>query len=131
MPPVFWAYAASAAHIAHTSQPAAASTRSSRFIPVPPVRGRGPIAPAAASCRPFYWALMRDDGAADATTIQRDRRRQRRLLVEPDVLHAIAVEDAVDHDRQPFDIGLPARPAPGIKDDWPGAVFGQLLFDRP
>src|SRR6516162_5368912 len=70
MPPVFWAYAASAAHIAHTSQPAAASTRSSSFIPVPPVRGRGPVEPTAASCRPFYWALMRDDGAADATRIR-------------------------------------------------------------
>src|SRR6516164_7147902 len=54
-----------------------------------------------------------------------------RLFVEPDVLHAPAVEDAVDHDGQPLDVGLPAGSLAGIKDDGPGADLGQLAFDRP
>src|SRR5215469_11144472 len=41
----------------------------------------------------------------------------RLLFIEPDVFHAPAVEDAVDHDRQPLDIGLPADPALGVKND--------------
>jgi hypothetical protein len=53
------------------------------------------------------------------------------LSVEPDVFHPPAVEDAVDHDRHPLDVGLTARAARPIKDDWPDVVFSQLLFDRP
>ena len=53
------------------------------------------------------------------------------LLIEPDVFHAPAVEDAVDHDSQPFHIGLPASRAPVVKDDRPGPVIGQLPFDLP
>src|ERR1700732_3716790 len=53
------------------------------------------------------------------------------LLIEPDVFHAIAVENAVDHDRQPFDIGLPAGPVAVVKDDRPGAVLGKLALDCP
>src|SRR5438552_15132955 len=48
------------------------------------------------------------------------------LLVEPDILHAPAVEDAVDHDGQPFDVGLPAGSAAPVIDDRPGAILGQL-----
>jgi hypothetical protein len=40
-----------------------------------------------------------------------------RLLVEPDVLHAPAVGDAVDHDRQSFHIGLPTAGTSIVKDD--------------
>ena len=54
-----------------------------------------------------------------------------RLLVEPDVLHAPAIGDAVDHDRQPFHIGLPAAAASIVKDDRPGAVLCQLPLDLP
>src|SRR5271165_1170136 len=53
------------------------------------------------------------------------------LFVEPDVFHAPAVKDAVDHDRQPLDIGLPAGSLAGIKDDGPSADLGQFTFDRP
>src|SRR3984893_6988362 len=53
------------------------------------------------------------------------------LLIEPDVFHAIAVEDAVDHDRQPFDIGLPAGHVAVVTDDRPGAVLGKLALDCP
>src|SRR6266481_3520917 len=59
-------------------------------------------------------------GAADA-----------RLLVEPDIFHAPAVEDAVDHDRPALDMGLPAGRAAVAKDDRPGAVFRQLPLDLP
>jgi len=54
-----------------------------------------------------------------------------RLFVEPDVLAAMAVEDAVGHYRQPLDIGLPAGPAARIEDDRPCAVFSELAFDGP
>ena len=39
-----------------------------------------------------------------------------RLVVDPDVLHALATGDAVDHDRQPFHIGLPAAAASIVKE---------------
>src|SRR5215813_13867724 len=54
-----------------------------------------------------------------------------RLFVEPSVFHAPAVVDAIDHDREALDIGLPAGPRTGIKDDRPGAVLGQFAFDLP
>src|SRR6516162_11953376 len=52
-----------------------------------------------------------------------------RLLVEPDILHAPAVGDAVDHDRQPFHMGLPAAGTSIVKDDRASTVLGQLPFD--
>jgi hypothetical protein len=54
-----------------------------------------------------------------------------RLFVEPDVLHAPAVEDAVDHHRQPLHPRLPTRRAAAVIDDRPGAVLRQLPFDLP
>ena len=39
------------------------------------------------------------------------------LFVEPDVFSAIAVENAIDHQRQPLDVRLPAGCAAGIEDD--------------
>src|SRR6516165_4097883 len=54
-----------------------------------------------------------------------------RLLVEPDVLHAPAVGNAVDHDRQSFHIGLPAAATSIVKDYRAGTVLGQLAFDFP
>src|SRR6516225_2715402 len=54
-----------------------------------------------------------------------------RLLVEPDVLHAPAVGNAVDHDRQSFYIGLPAAATSIVKDDRASTVLGQLPFDFP
>src|SRR5260370_4149454 len=54
-----------------------------------------------------------------------------RLTIEPDVFHAPAVVDAVAHDRQPLDIGLPAVPSRRVVDDRPGAILRQLLLDRP
>src|SRR5437762_186738 len=53
------------------------------------------------------------------------------LFIEPDVFHAPAVENAVDHRAQPFDIRLPASCAAAVKDDWPGDILGQLALDLP
>src|SRR6516225_782261 len=53
------------------------------------------------------------------------------LFVEPPVFAAIAVEDAVDHHRRTFDVGLPARRETVIEDDRPGDILGQLALDRP
>ena len=44
------------------------------------------------------------------------------LFVEPDVFEPPAVVDAVDHDGQAFDPGLPAGPAARVKDDWPRRI---------
>src|SRR6516165_2110648 len=101
MPPGFCANAASAPDTA-SSAPAATSAR--RF---------GPI------CR---YLLMFTSAL---------RAPRKRLLVEPDVFHPVAVVDAVDHGRQPLDIGLRAGPAARIKDDRPGALLGQPPFDLP
>src|SRR5216683_1571310 len=62
---------------------------------------------------------------------QKSRRAPPGLFVEPDVFHAPAVVDAVDHDRQSLDVGLPAVPGRGVEDDRPNAVLGQLLLDLP
>src|SRR5579884_434047 len=53
------------------------------------------------------------------------------LSVEPDILEAPAVVDAVDHDRQPLDLRLHAGGADVVEDDRPRAVLLQLLVDLP
>jgi len=53
------------------------------------------------------------------------------LFVEPPVFAAIAVEDAVDHHRRTFDVGLPARRETVIEDDRLGDILGQIALDRP
>src|SRR6516165_9192224 len=52
------------------------------------------------------------------------------LLVEPPVFAAIAVEDAVDHHRRIFDVGLPAGRRSLIGDNRPGDILGELALDR-
>src|SRR5437660_3215886 len=49
------------------------------------------------------------------------------LPIQPHVLKAPAVVDAVDHHRQPLHLGLPAGGTDVVKDDRPGRVFLQLL----
>src|SRR5437870_2535071 len=49
--------------------------------------------------------------------------------VEPHILKAPAVVDAVDHDRQPLDRRMPARCSDVVEDDRPRAVLLQLLVD--
>src|SRR6516162_10840554 len=45
------------------------------------------------------------------------------LAVEPQIFETPAIVDAVDHDRQALDVGLPAARRPIVKDDRPGAVL--------
>src|SRR5262249_30772755 len=52
-------------------------------------------------------------------------------FVEPDVFHAPAVEDAVDHEGQPLNVRLPTRPAAAVEDDRSSIVLRQLAFDLP
>ena len=54
-----------------------------------------------------------------------------RLFVEPDVFHARAIGDAVDHYRQTLHIRLPAGRAAIVKDDRSGAVLRQFPLDLP
>src|SRR5229473_4735833 len=53
------------------------------------------------------------------------------LAIEPDVLEAPAVVDAVDLDRHALDVGLPASRRPAVGDDRPGDVLLQLAIDLP
>src|SRR5437016_210279 len=53
------------------------------------------------------------------------------LFVEPDVLHPVAVVDAIDHGHEPLDVGLRAGPAARIEDDRSGLLLGQPSFDLP
>src|SRR5438045_70305 len=53
------------------------------------------------------------------------------LFVEPDVFHAPAVVDAVDHRGQPLHLRSPADPAAVVVDDRSGAVLGQFPFKLP
>src|SRR5712671_3885115 len=54
-----------------------------------------------------------------------------RLFVEPHVFEAPAIVDAVDHDRQTLDPGLPAGAAGRVKDDRPDRSFRQYPFELP
>src|ERR1051325_10337964 len=77
------------------------------------------------------------------TVRQRDRRARlphptpaatpsvRDSFVEPDVFHAPAIKDAVDHEGHPFHIRLHARAAHAIENDRPSIVFRYLVLDRP
>src|SRR5260370_30580742 len=71
--------------------------------------------------------VLKQDGAPRAGRI----RRREGLTVQPGVFEAPAVVDAVDHDRQPLDVGLAATRGAVVKDDRPGAVFLQLAVDLP
>src|SRR5258708_36561270 len=71
--------------------------------------------------------VLKQDAAPRARRI----RRRERLTVQPGVFEAPAVVDAVDHDRQPFDVWLAATRGAVVKDDRPGAVFLQLAVDLP
>src|ERR1700720_3952749 len=53
------------------------------------------------------------------------------LLVEPDVFHAPAVVDAIDHRRQTFRLGVPAGCAPRLKNDRPRSLLLQCSIDIP
>ena len=62
---------------------------------------------------------------------RRDLRAGRQLSVEPEILEAEAVVDAVDHHRHPLDLGMLACRLTRVEDDRTGAVLGQPLFDFP
>src|SRR5690242_13948253 len=61
--------------------------------------------------------------ASTAPYSQATRRIGGPLFVEPDVLHPPAVEDAVDHQSEPLDMRLPARPIATVEDDRPGIIL--------
>src|SRR5712691_1744879 len=59
------------------------------------------------------------------------RRAPPGLFIEPNILHAPAVVDAVAHDGQPLYIGVLRVPARRVEDDRPHAVLRQLTLDLP
>src|SRR5215813_15177147 len=54
-----------------------------------------------------------------------------RLSVEPEVLEARAVVDAVDHVGEALHLRLPAGRNAAVEDDRPRVVLDQLLLDLP
>src|ERR1700738_5273362 len=67
----------------------------------------------------------------DAAPRARGIRRRAGLTVQPNVFEAPAVVNAVDHDRQPFDVGLAAARGAVVKDDRPGRLLPPLPVDLP
>src|ERR1700736_6641463 len=53
------------------------------------------------------------------------------LIVEPEILVAVAVVDAVDHHGHPLHLGVPAGGLTGVEDHWSSAVLRQPPFDFP
>src|SRR6516162_7671879 len=60
-----------------------------------------------------------------------DAIRRRPLFVEPDVFHAPAVEDAVGHQAQVLDPGLPAGADSRVKKHRADLCLGEDPFDLP
>ena len=52
----------------------------------------------------------------------RSAEKRRELLVEPEVLEAPAVVDAVDHGGEPFNVRLPTGRRPRVVDDGPSRL---------
>src|SRR5205814_10258579 len=57
--------------------------------------------------------------------------RNARSVVEPSFFHAPAVVDAVDRDRQPFELRVPAIRCRRIEDHWSRHVLGKQALDLP
>src|SRR6516164_1475678 len=57
--------------------------------------------------------------------------RRRPLFVEPDIFHAPAVEDAVGHQGQVLDPGLPAGGDSRVKKHWADLFLGENPLDLP
>src|SRR5437762_1397303 len=74
-----------------------------------------------------YHFFLRKNGRRRSSP----RRAAADPLLEPDILEARAVVDTVDHLRQAFDTRLGADCSARVEDDWPDAVFHELLLDLP
>src|ERR1700719_1938729 len=72
----------------------------------------------------FSWSIKITAASRYGGTLQSS-------VVEPEILVARAVIDAVDHDRKPLQLRLPADRAARIDEDWPGVVLDQFLLDLP
>src|SRR5215472_13403918 len=53
------------------------------------------------------------------------------LAIEPDIIKAPVVVDAVLMQHEILDVGLPTKARYVLQDDGPGDVFGELLLDLP
>src|SRR5262245_65624036 len=51
--------------------------------------------------------------------------------LEPDILHAPAIVDAIDHDRHVLHLGSPAGAAAHVVDHRSHGILGQLAIDFP
>src|SRR6266700_2064949 len=123
MPPAFCANAASPAAAASSNAAAAASPRR-----CPPIFCSSPFQRAFLAPTTARLARQRSRGAAAPPGA---RHSSCVLSVEPAILHAPAVEEAVHQERRPLYVRVPAGRATVVKDDWSGAFLRQLPFDRP
>src|SRR6516165_1870373 len=128
-PPDLCATATGAAPNPSSNAPAAANPPRFRFIAPPP--------------RPAFVLLNLRGGRRRVTAYNAANRRAmaaggspyhpggKGLFVEPDVFETPAVIDAVAHDRQPLDPGLPAGCPARVGDDRPDRVLLQFPVDLP
>jgi len=56
---------------------------------------------------------------------------KRRLFIEPNILHAPAIEQAVNHDRQSFQLGSPAGREAVVVKNRSSTILLQFLVDFP
>src|SRR5262245_31351613 len=110
MPPCFCANAASPGDIASSSEPAAASRRRSCFM---------------------WFTSLGSKSTLHLSPLTRPAEPDDRLFVQPDVLHAKIVDDAVDHHRPTLHLWLPAVCEAVVEDDRPRSVLSQPSFDLP
>src|SRR6516162_8642108 len=87
-----------------------------------------PLPPSSEALRSYVSAPR---GASDHPRRAVRYLRSDRLLVEPNVLEAPAVEMAVHHLGKPLDPGLPAGRPRGIEQDRPGDVGRQPALNLP
>src|SRR5262249_18109783 len=140
VPPAFWAKAPSEKHSAISSPPTIATARSFPIIGCSSrnsARRDPPEGPGyhAASERGYRKIGYRPRRLPPMPSAERARRlcavQRKVLVVEPQILEAVAVVDAVDHDRHALQPGLPAGRHARIEKGRPGVVLGQFILDLP
>src|SRR6516165_4257226 len=78
-----------------------------------------------------YCITLLCDDAGVAAGLRRSCAGHRHLLIQPNVLEARAVVDAIYHLRHPLHPRLVADRGAGVKEDRPDIVPDQLSFDVP
>src|SRR5215472_7653261 len=125
-PPDFWANAGGAAATANSNTTIAPKVRSIIYLQTK-YYSPSSFPRQAGIQRSLLSAVALDPRFREGD----DNALRRRLLFEPDVLHAPAIEMAVHHLGEALDPRLPADPTTGVEQDRPGDVRRQPALDFP